>query len=187
MSQAPRMDTQSPSQPENQLSELVANLGDKNGLVRQRARFMLVHLGKTSIPALLEALKSNNADVRTEAVKALGEFRDPQIAPALITMLIDHNTGVRWTAADSLIRLGRDGLRPLLEAYTQNFDSPWLREGLHHILHVLWDRGLLNEEETVLFKELDQHDFSGISTGWTGQTAWAAEKALEAYDREKKM
>jgi HEAT repeats len=184
MPETKKMDAPMRSQPENILIDLANYLSDENGLVRQRARLMLVHLGQSSIPVVLEALKSKNTDVRVEAVKTLGEFRDPEVIPPLITMLTDDQAVVRWAAAEGLIRQGRAGLRPLLEEYIRNFDSPWLREGFHHILHVFWDRDQLTREEIVLFRELDKQDFSGINTGWTGQSAWAAEKALEAYDRE---
>jgi HEAT repeat protein len=178
------MEMQPLSYEKHQLSTLISALGDDNGLVRQRARLQLEHLGQGSIPALLEALKSPNVHVRWEAVQALGEIRDPKTAIALVNMLMDEDTGVRWGAMESLSRMGRACLHPLLESFIKNFDSLWLREGVHHILHVLKDRNKLNDRENVLFEELDKQAIPGFESGWTSQQAWAAEKALEVLDQQ---
>jgi hypothetical protein len=97
---------------------------------------------------------------------------------------MDENIDIRWAAAESIINQGRDSLRPLLESFIKNFDSPWLRESLHHILHVLKDCELLKKEEIALFVKLDKQDIPGFESSWTGEAAWAAEKALEVLDRE---
>jgi len=179
------MDTEITSQTGNQFADLIARLGDENGFVRQRARLMLVHLGRPSIPYLNDALSSPNVHIRWEAVKALGEFRGEDVAYTISLMLMDDDVGVRWVAAESLIQQDRACLRPLLEVFTKNFDSPWLREGFHHILHVFKDRNELHKEEIELFEKLNKQVFPGFELGWTGEAAWAAEKALEVLDREK--
>ena len=99
-------------------------------------------------------------------------------------MLTDDETGVRWAAMESLIRMGRKAMHPILEKFVKNFDSLWLREGVHHILRVLNDRHALNERERILFEELEKQIFPGVESGWTSQQAWAAEKALEYLDLE---
>ena len=177
------MDIHITSRPDEQFTSLISQMGDENGLVRQRARLTLVRLGKDSLPYLRDALHRQNVYIRGEAVKALGEFNEPDILPDLTAMLMDDEVGVRWTAAESLIKQDRAALRPLLQSFIHNFDSPWMREGLHHILHVLKDRNLLNIKELVLFENLDKHAIPGLTAGWTGDAAWAAEKALEILDR----
>ena len=97
---------------------------------------------------------------------------------------MDEDTGVRWGAMESLSRMGRECLHPLLESFVKNFDSLWLREGVHHILRVLKDRNKLNERENILFNELDKQTIPGIESSWTSQQAWAAEKALEMLDQQ---
>jgi HEAT repeat protein len=166
------------------VSELIEELGNPDYLARQHARLLLVHRGQESIPALVKALNSNNVHTRWEAVRALGDVRDPETAPVLTEMLMDQDTGVRWAAMESLTRLGRGALRPILEKFIKDFDSLWLREGLHHILRVLKDRHELNELEITLFEDLDEQFIPGFETGWISNQAWAAEKALELLDRE---
>jgi HEAT repeat protein len=178
------MDMRTDTYEKKQLSKLIEALGDEDGLVRQRARLQLEHFGQESIPALRGALKSPNVHIRWEAVRALGEIRDPKTAAALVDMLRDEDTGVRWGAMESLSRMGRNCLYPLLESFIKNFDSLWLREGLHHILRVLKDRNELNDRENILFDELDKQAIPGIESSWTSQQAWAAEKALEVLDQK---
>jgi HEAT repeat protein len=178
------MDPEIKSNTELQIPDLIAELGNKDFLKRQHARLLLVHYEPESIPALLEALKSPDVQVRWEVVRTLGDIHDPETAPALTEMLMDEDTGVRWAAMESLINMGREALRPILEEFVKDFESPWLREGVHHILHVLKDRHELNQQEIVLFEKLDEQCIPGFESGWTSAQAWAAEKALEALDKE---
>jgi HEAT repeat protein len=178
------MNPQTKSKKELQIPDLIAELENDDYLKRQHARLILVHLEPKSIPALLDALKSPNAQIRWEAVRALGEIRNPETIPALTDMLMDEDTGVRWVAMEGLITMGRKTLRPILEKFVKDFDSLWLREGVHHILRVLKDRHELKDQEITLFEKLDQQYIPGFESNWTSEQAWAAEKALEALDRE---
>lgn len=166
------------------IAELIAEMGSPDLLQRQHARLCLVFRKGESIPALLEALHSPNAVTRGEAVRALGDIRVPETVSAVIDMLTDENTEVRWAAMESVIRMGHAALRPLLERFIKDFDSLWLREGVHHILRVFRDQHGLNEHERILFEELDKQTIPGFESGWTSEQAWAAEKALEMLDRE---
>lgn len=168
-----------------QIPKLIADLSDERGLVRQRARLQLEHIGLESIPALLETLQSQNVRARWEAVQALGELRIPETAGPLSEMLMDEDTGVRWTTMEGLIRMGRASLRPMLDTFIKHFDSIWMREGVRHILRVLNDRKKLKDREIILFEELEKQTIPGIELNWTNQQVWAAEKALEVLDREK--
>jgi hypothetical protein len=178
------MNTQTTSYLKTQISHLITDLGNDNGLIRQRARLQLEHVGPESAPALLEALQSQNVHVRWEAVQALGELRIPETAAVITNLLMDEDTGVRWAAKESLIHMGRDALRPLLDSFIKNFDSPWMREGLRHILRAFNDRKLLRNRETILFEELEKQAIPGFDSGWNSQQAWAAEKALEVLDQD---
>ena len=110
---------------------------------------------------------------------------------------MDEDAGVRWVAMESLIHMGRASLRPLLDSFIKNFDSPWMREGLRHILRVFNDRNLLRNREIILFEwlcliksrkdlfeELEKQAIPGFDASWNSQQAWAAEKALEVLDQD---
>jgi HEAT repeat protein len=167
------------------ISEYIHELGAEYPLTRQHGRMMLVYIGEGSVPALLNALESDNVNVRFEAAHALGEFVSPEIISALCkTIMLDEDFSVRWVAMEGLIASGRACLPVMLELFLKHFDSPWLSEGIHHILRVLKDRGQLKPLEIVVFKTLDQSISHGLEFGWTEQAATAAEKALEALDHE---
>ena len=175
---------QTKSETEGQIPDLIAKLGDSDFLTRQHARLLLVHHEPESIPALLNALENPKAQIRWEAVSALGEIHNPETAPALTEMLMDEDTSVRWAAMESLINMGRKALRPILEKFIKDFEALWLREGVHHILRVFKDRHELNDQEIALFEKLDKQCIPGFESGWTSEQAWAAEEALEALDKE---
>jgi len=166
--------------------ELLANLGDKNVLTRQHARLILVHQGEENIPAFIRALNSPNNYTRLEATRALGDLHTQDAALALSKTLMDEDFSIRWAAMESLLKFGRIGLKPLLEIFAKRFDTIWMREGVHHVLRVMKDRHDLNDTELHLFEVLDKQARTNFNTGWTGEEAWATEKALEVLDQTEK-
>jgi len=172
------------TEPELEIPELINELRDLDSLKRQHARISLVRHAQESIPALLAALKDPNVHVRWNAVLALGEIKEPETAEALSEMLMDDDIGVRWASMESLIRLERHSLRPVLERFKDKYDSIWMREGVHHILHALKDRHKLNEGEIILFEELDKNTLSGYVSNWTSEQVRSAEEALRLLEQE---
>jgi HEAT repeat protein len=133
------------------IATLVNQLGDDDGLLRQKARTSLVCLDGSAVPSLIMALNNPSRDVRWEAAKALGEIGDPAAAPALVKALEDERFGVRWLAAEALIGLGADAvLPPLMKALSESADSVWLRQGAHHVLRTLARDGLPASVQHVL-------------------------------------
>lgn len=124
------------------IPQLINELADHHGLVRQRAREGLVALGGAAVSALVEALTDPRGQVRWEAAKALAEIGDPAAAGPLVQALEDERAGVRWLAAEGLVGLGEQGLRPLLQALMARAGSPWLRQGAHFVLRNLGEHGL---------------------------------------------
>ena len=136
------------------LRHLVAELGDRNGMVRRHAREALEQVGRATTPYLIEKLQSPIADVRWEATKALGHIADPKAAPALVGMLMDQSFEIQWLAAEALIALGRAAVRPLLEGLVHNYGSVYLRQGAHHVLHDLERRHLLTPPTLLVLDDL---------------------------------
>ena len=159
------------------LKALVARLYDEDGLRRQQARLALVRVGRPAVPYLISTLSADNKHARWEAAEALAEIRDPAAAAALVECLKDDNMDVRWAASRALISLKRAGLPPLLEALVTDFSSPRLRQGAHHVLHVLKKVGYLREEEVKVFEMLH-----GAFPN-TEELPWQAEAALVALGR----
>lgn len=129
---------------------LLAQLTNRDGVQRRKAREQLMDVGRPAIPYLMTALQSPNERVRWEAAKALGEMHEPVAAPALVQALEDEESAIRWLAATGLIRMKRGALRPLFEALERHANSVWLREGAHHVLHMLIRDGIADEAIPVL-------------------------------------
>jgi HEAT repeat protein len=155
----------------NITEKLISRLADLDPRRRHEAREELVSLGAAVLPALYEKLSSPDWHVRWEAAKALGEIGDPTASDMLVRLLQDDDTSVRWAAMSSLIELGRGSMRPVLEALTRDFHSSRLREGAHHVLHTLHNRGKLTAIEADVFRALE-------SAAPGVQAAWAANKVL---------
>ncbi len=113
--------------------KMVRELGDKDGIVRQRARHDFVKLGRKAIDYLAELLDAPQNQLRWEAAKALEQIADPISIPLLINSLEDVDSDVRWIAAEGLIRLQPDSLKPLLNNLINRPNSTLLREGAHHV------------------------------------------------------
>lgn len=136
---------------------LVEDLGSKDGMARVWARRALVTIGPPAVGALVEVLASKQPEQRWEAAKALGQIGDPQAIGSLIKALEDEMFDVRWLAAEALVHIGRLALPSLMTALSQNGDSLWMREGVHHVLHGINKSGLENVLEPVL-KALEDVD-----------------------------
>lgn len=117
------------------IKSLIANLANKDGIVRVKARQQLVAYKKRSVTPLIRTLSNKSDYVRWEAAKALSQIGNPESIQALLRALEDNMFDVRWLAAEGLIRIGRKTVIPLLEALVKYSDSQWLREGIHHVLH----------------------------------------------------
>ncbi|MGE5123387.1 MAG: HEAT repeat domain-containing protein [Acidobacteriaceae bacterium] len=164
--------------PFSDIPSLIRKLGDVDGFVRMRAREVLICIGEPAVPALIDTLAGENTELRWQVVKVLESIQDVRAATALVIRLEDENAGVRWAAADALVRLRRAALPALFETLKRDFDSLWLRQGAHHILHVLKDAGKLNPAEEKVFEALEDIEP-------TIAVPWAAAKALQAQQYKK--
>ena len=160
-------------------SAWIAQLEDHDWKTRQQARLELMRAGEKAIPVLARAILSGDAALRFQAAKALSQMDTPAVIPILIETLVRNPYfGVRWIAAEGLIRLRESGLAPLLRSLRQHSDSTWLREGAHHILRSLHDEGV---ESEAIDKVL--HALEDVEPAL--EVPWAAEAALEHLSQKK--
>jgi HEAT repeat protein len=162
--------------PVKDLHSLIIDLGDSDRSRRRHARQLILQEGKAAIPALVDALSSGSREVRGEAAKALAVLKNPASAPALIKALEDDDFGIRWSAMEGIIALEHSGLRPLLEALRNNFDSVRLREGARRILRVLNEQGVSEKPVLKVLEALE-------SIGAEVEVPRAAEAALKTLIR----
>jgi len=159
------------------VAALINGLASKNGQTREIARASLVSIGKPAVPYLLPLLDNRKHQIRWEAVKALGEIKDPAAIDGLILALLDEEFAVRWLAAEGLVALGSQVVLPLLKSLTQVKESTsiLLRDGAHHILRALITDDPEKKLQPVL-TALEDIEF-------TSKVPPAAELALKAWPR----
>jgi HEAT repeat protein len=163
--------------PDSHIAHLIADLENSSTSRCLKARQSLVEIGEAAVPGLDKVLANGNRQTRWEAAKALAEIRSPASAPALVQALQDEDAGVRWAAMDALIGLDQAGLKPLLEALIRDFQSVWLREGAHHILHTLRRKGHLPKPFVNVYEALEGAE-PEVEVPWTAEKAW--EKMLQS-------
>ncbi len=163
---------------EETIRKLIITLSNDNDSARKAARQSLVAIGGPAVVPLIEALKQKDDHVRREAVKALSAIREPGVALPLIKSLEDEEFDIRWLAAEGLVGLGMDGLKPLLRALIDHGDSPLLLDGAHHVIHDMAKGGLRKYLDPVLAS------LEGVGTAVKAPVA--ASNALEMM-REAKI
>jgi HEAT repeat protein len=162
------------------IHEHVAALRSKDASERMHARARLEKAGRHAVPILIELLNDRSEHVRWEACKALVKIQDPSAAEALVRALDDNSMAVQWLAAEALINLKTDALVPLLRFLERKFDSIFVRQGAHHILHALEREELLNKDTIAVIDSLR-------SLGPGVATALAAERALMSIRKSAKQ
>jgi HEAT repeat protein len=137
-----------------EVEKLIKQLQGKNGSERQRARDELVKIGKPAVPLLVDLLSNRKEHMRWEACKALGSINDPAASDPLVDALRDDSMEIRWLAGEALIALEEKAVIPLLRALEEHFDSVFLLEGTHHVLHALERQKLLNKKARIVLDSL---------------------------------
>ena len=123
---------------------LISDLGNRDGMVRQRARHALTQIGEKAGDALIRAFQEKTGPAHYEAAKALSLIGSIKAIATFIEALKEDDFSVRWVAAEGLIAVGRPAILQLLKALDLHSESIWLRDGTHHVLHDLVGRKLID-------------------------------------------
>lgn len=101
-------------------NEWLVLLTDGSAAVRADAVLALAEIGSAAIPALVELLRNETAEVRTFAILALGRIGldSPAVLPALTASLQDENAEVRLFTVMNLGRMGPKA-KPAIPALTK--------------------------------------------------------------------
>ena len=106
---------------------LIEALKDEDRDVRRTAAWALGQIGPPAVPALIQALRDEKWEVRQAAAEALEKIGDPQATPALIQALRDEDVGVRRVAAKALGQIGDPQATPAL-IHALRDEERWVRE-----------------------------------------------------------
>ncbi|TAK08929.1 MAG: HEAT repeat domain-containing protein [Candidatus Manganitrophaceae bacterium] len=141
---------------------LIRDLGDQDGMVRQRARHALTKIGEPAVDSLISAFKGKNQPAHYEAAKALSRIGSVKAIETLIRALDDEDFSVQWVAAEGLIAIGKSAIKPLLKALALHSDSNRMRAGAHHVLHDLVNRELVDgRTRKILMPVLEAYGLFG--------------------------
>jgi len=99
-------------------AEALDQMGWKPGYVTEKAYYLVakkewdeaVKLGEPAVEPLINALKDK------EAAEALVKIGDERAVEPLINALKDEDSGVRWEAAEALVKIGEPAVEPLIHA-----------------------------------------------------------------------
>jgi hypothetical protein len=118
------------------LESLMDILAGKDGVARQKARKLLVVMGKPAVPSLIRALQNSKSDhLRWEAAKTLGAIGDARAIPQLVKSLEDSDQDVAWLAAEALRKFKKVAWPTLLRVLIRDKSgSVSLHQGAHHVL-----------------------------------------------------
>lgn len=123
--------------------------GDKQ--VAAAAVEALQAIGSPAIPALMDALRDQDDQVRWHSAKTLSTVATTSAVEGLLDALDDNNYGVRWLAAEGLVHAGQAAIAPLLRRLAETKASAWLRQGAWHVLN---KANVSGEEARQHYKEL---------------------------------
>jgi HEAT repeat protein len=85
---------------------LINCLNDSSPFLARTASDSLQRIGSAAVPALIDSLKSQDAQTRGLAARALAHLGDKSSIPALFHALEDESTVVQYWADEGLERLG---------------------------------------------------------------------------------
>jgi len=137
---------------EARISQIIAGLGDKRGLIRRTFTESLGAIGKPAIPLLRKALlKHSNVTVRRASAKALKLAGDPSVLPDLLQALInDKDPVVQGSAAAAMAIFGEEAVKHLL-AILVSPTSTALQSGL-----ATWGLSFIGAEAPNALREAAQ-------------------------------
>ncbi len=126
------------------------------------ARQRFVDSGEAVLPVMHQLLHSKQKVIRKQAVKVVELVAHHSSIGELLAMLEDSASGIRWIAAETLIKIGRPALRPLLEALIDRAKYYNFRLGAHHVL-----AKLVNDKDSEELQKVLDMTRSGGATSET--------------------
>lgn len=134
---------------DKKIKQLLDAIGSDDTQIRTNARKQLAELGEKSIDYLMELVDHPKHIYRWEALKTLNDINDPLAIPISLQALEDDESDIRWIAAEGLINLGQKSIEPLLKLLIEKSDSVFVLAGAHHVFYDLKKTGKLPDKFPV--------------------------------------
>ena len=150
---------------EQRLTDLIDALASDDGPRRKRARETLTLLGEPAVQHLRNLLLSADKRLRWEAAKCLAAMVDPASVEALVELVTDPYSEVRWLAGSGLISLGPRSVAPVLGCLIRRAESEGNQQAARRVLRGLApDNGVLAEIVGPVIDTLDHLDPAVIAS-----------------------
>jgi hypothetical protein len=149
--------------PDNLVKLIIGLLDDKNYLEKHNARIALVGMGKHIIPHMHKLLASGNSTLRMEVAKVIELINDRRSIPLLIDLLEDKESGIRWIAAEGLVKIGRRTIMSLLRSVRDSKSPNFLYQGAHHVLNSLLSKKEKNKLPSLMLSLENYHELGGTA------------------------
>jgi HEAT repeat protein len=112
------------------------------------------HQDFAAVPGLVEALDSEDARIRSAAVKTLGEIGDPNSVPDLLQVVNrEPDSNIRWLATGALSKIGQAAVPGLTKALR---DEDW--KVRRSACEALWGMGDVTAVPSLVEALLDRND-----------------------------
>lgn len=92
---------------------------------------------KSIIPLINDPFSTRNERFKSEVSQIISFVADKRSIPALINLLNDNEYDVRWIAAESLIRIGRTCVSPLIRSIKDGKNISHGKEACHVLQSLL--------------------------------------------------
>jgi len=131
--------------------------------VKYWSTVVLGAIGREALTPLIEALRTDNKEIRFFAAEALGKIRDPQVIPYLLEALRDKSWPVRKSAADALEEIGEAAIGPLIKALKNENND--IRFWTKRILRNFGDLAIVPLEHYLLEGDDDLKIYAAYALG----------------------
>jgi HEAT repeat protein len=98
----------------------------EDAIKRNSAIEILTAWGKNVTNILVEKTKTGNYNERIFSCNILGDIKDPSATEALLNLLTDEESNVKFAAYEAIGKIGnKEATTPLLQYLYSNMDNPW--------------------------------------------------------------
>lgn len=166
----------------------IIRLGGQWDDFRQEAASALAKIGPRAVPALMEALHSDNTLIREGAVRALGEIgpQAKQAVPWLLAAKGDNDNRIRFRAAVALWKVDRQA-KPAIPILIEFVQTPDVSVGTV-AAQILGEMGSQAKEAVLVLAEIMKKDWHMVSSSCAqalGEIGPAAKAAASTYQGVK--
>lgn len=136
------------------IAKLAVCLSSQEWIIRKSAAIAMAEIGKESLPALVETLKTAGEDARFWAIKAMGRIGDQSATPHILPFLADRNQDIQVATLEALGNISDNRAIAPLMALLEGREGH-LRPHLRDALCKIGDKCL-----PQLIKALSSHDWN---------------------------